>query len=78
MEFMKKFRIGSGLSNFHIYTPLVTDWSRGGTGSEVPESTQAGFCVFFSDPESKIWEKPARIRCHFSILAVAGVCVVIS
>jgi len=53
MEFMKKFRIGSGLSNFHIYTPLVTDWSRGGTGSEVPESTQAGFCVFFGTRSQK-------------------------
>jgi len=24
MEFMKKFRIGSGLQNFHIRTPLVS------------------------------------------------------
>jgi len=23
MEFMKKFRIGSGMQNFHIRTPLV-------------------------------------------------------
>jgi len=36
--------------------------SRGGTGSGVPESTPAEFCVFLSDadpdPQSKIWEKP--------------------
>ena len=31
---------------------------RGGTGSGLPESTPAGFCVFLSDPESKIREKP--------------------
>jgi len=33
--------------------------NRGGTGSGVPESTPAGFCVFLSDPdkESKIFEK---------------------
>jgi len=37
-------------------------WTRGGTGSGVPESTPAGFCVFLSDldpnPESEICEKP--------------------
>jgi len=32
----------------------------GGTGSGVPESTPAGFCVFLSDPEPKIREKPDR------------------
>jgi len=32
--------------------------NRGGTGSGLPESTPAGFCVFLSDPESKICEKP--------------------
>jgi len=36
--------------------------SRGGTGSGLPESTPAGFCVFLldpnPDPESKICEKP--------------------
>jgi len=31
---------------------------KGGTGSGVPESNPAGFCVFLSDPESNIWEKP--------------------
>jgi len=33
---------------------------RGGHGSEAPESTPAGFCVFLSDPEleSNIYEKP--------------------
>jgi len=35
---------------------------RGGTGSGLPESTPAGFCVFLSDPdadpESKICGKP--------------------
>jgi len=54
---------------------------RGGTGSGVPESTPAGFCVFLSypdpDPESKFGKNPTRIRSHFSISAVAGVCVVI-
>jgi len=30
------------------------------------------------DPESKIWENRTLIRSHFSISAVAGVCVVIS
>jgi len=29
-----------------------------GTGSGVPESTPAGFCVFLLEPESKICEKP--------------------
>jgi len=29
--------------------------SRGGTGAE---STPAGFCVFLSEPESKVCEKP--------------------
>jgi len=32
--------------------------TRGGTGSGVLESTPAGFCVFLSEPESKICEKP--------------------
>jgi len=54
----------------------------GGTGFWVPESTPAGFCIFLSDPdpdpESKICENRTRIRSHFSISAVAGVCVVIS
>jgi len=40
-------------------TPITSaSWhqsTRGGTGSGVPESTPAGFCVFLSDPESKIW-----------------------
>jgi len=55
-------------------------FSRGGTGSGVPESTLAGFCVFLSDPdlESNICEKPdpdpeslfnfassRSLRCHF-------------
>jgi len=33
---------------------------RGGSGSGLPESTPARFCVFLSDPdpESKICEKP--------------------
>jgi len=47
-----------------------------GTGSGVPESTPAGFCVFLLDPESKIYEK--TYPDPESILAVAGVCVVIS
>jgi len=53
--------------NFHLL--LLTDnvankcnsvWIRGGTGFGVQESTPAGFCVFFSDPDpkSKICEKP--------------------
>jgi len=53
---------------------------RGGTGYRVPESTLAGLCVFLSDldPESKICENRTRIRSHFSISAIAWVCVVIS
>jgi len=31
---------------------------RGGTGSGLSESNPAGFCVFLSDSESKICEKP--------------------
>jgi len=31
---------------------------KGGHESEVPESTPQGFCVFLSEPESKICEKP--------------------
>ena len=38
--------------------------SRGWTGSGLSESTPAGFCVLYSDPEpdpeSKIWEKPVQ------------------
>ena len=49
---------------------------RGGARSRVLELTPAGFSVFLSDldPGSKIWE----IWSHFSISAIAGVCVVIS
>jgi len=43
---------------------------RGGTGSELPESTPAGFCVFLSDPdpgpESKICEKPDPVSSEIS------------
>ena len=44
--------------------PAFSRWGvgRGGTGSGVPDSTPAGFCVFLSDPDpdpvSKICEKP--------------------
>jgi len=63
--------------NFFIFALLQKHWrrpwSRGGTGSGVPDSTPAGFCVFLSDqdpgPESNICEKPDPS-------AVAGVCVV--
>jgi len=57
-------------------------YTRGGTGSGLPELTPAGFCVFLSDPdpgpESKFWGKPDPDPSHFSISTVAGVCVVIS
>jgi len=55
-------------------------WTRFWTGSGLPESTPAGFYIFCSDPdpESKICEKPDPNRSHFSILALAGVGVVIS
>ena len=45
-----------------------------------PKSTPAGFGLFLSDsePESKFVENRIRIRSHFSIAAVAGVCMVIS
>jgi len=33
--------------------------TRGGPGSRVPETTPAGFCVFLSEPESKMCEKPS-------------------
>jgi len=52
--------------------------STGGTEFGVPESTPEGFCIFLSDPESKIWENRTWTRSHFSISAVARVCVVIS
>jgi len=36
-----------------------------------------GFCVFFGPGSGvKIWEKPEPDPGHFSISAVAGVCVV--
>jgi len=53
---------------------LDQDWSRFW-------SDHAGFCVFLSDPdaESKIYKKKRpRSWSHFSISAVAGVCVAIS
>jgi len=47
--------------NSRTSQPSVSLSIRGGTGSGLPESTQAGFCVFLSepdpDPESKICEK---------------------
>jgi len=45
-----------------------------------PKSTPAGFGLFLSDPEpeSKFVENRIRIRSHFSISAIAGVCMVIS
>ena len=57
--------------------------NRGGTGFGVPESTPAGFCIFLSEPDpeyrsQKFVKKRTFIRSHFSILAVAGICVVIS
>jgi len=65
------------IATFHVDLPL---YCRGETGSGLPESTPVGFCVFCSDPdpESKICENRTRIRGHFSISAVSGVCVVIS
>jgi len=54
-----RIRTGLGLKNFTVRLSLQS--IRGGTGSGVPESTSAGFCVFLSDPdtdlESKICEK---------------------
>ena len=48
-------------TNVAEYIRIIDTDTRGGTGSGVPESTPAGFCVFLSDPdpgpESKIWEK---------------------
>jgi len=50
------------------------------TGSGVPVSTPPEFCVFLSDPdpESKFGKNRSWIWSHFSISAVAGVCMVIS
>jgi len=45
------------LATNNIFTTVVVSLP-GGTRSELPESTPAGFCVFLSDPESKIFEKP--------------------
>jgi len=45
-----------------IWHPWDKVWLRGGTGSGVPETTTARFCIFHSDPDpdpqSKICEKP--------------------
>ena len=50
--------------------------------SGVPESTAEGFCVFLSDPDpsgsQKFVKSRTRIRSHFSISVVAGVCMDIS
>ena len=53
---------------------------RGGTGSGLPESTPAKFCVFLSDwsRSRKFVKTRTRIRSHFLIVAVTGVCAVIS
>jgi len=37
--------------------PAATRQSRGGTGSRIPQSTPAGFCIILSKPEAKICEK---------------------
>ena len=64
----------------HLPYCLSSIWQpcRGGHGSEVPESTPAGFCAFLSDPdpdqESMFCEKPDQK----SLSAVVGVCVFIS
>jgi len=66
-----------------IISRMFVQWIvvRGGTGSGLPESIPAGFCIFLTDPdpdtESKICEKPDPYRSHFSISAEAGVCAVI-
>jgi len=41
-----------------IQPKLTHFYTKGGTGSGLPESTPEGFCVFLSDPESKICYKP--------------------
>jgi len=57
-----RIRTGLGQKNFTVRSSLAQ--TRGGTGSRGPESTQAGFWIFLSDPdldldlESKIWDKP--------------------
>jgi len=53
---------------------------REGSGSGELESTPDGFCVFLSARirSQNFVKKRTRIRSHFSISAVAGVCVVIS
>jgi len=65
MEFMKTFRIRSGLQNFHIRTPLH--------GARVPEWTPAGVCIlgwsrsrspneyFRFEPEQRL-ESESRLR----------------
>ena len=40
-------------------------WFRGGIGSGVLELTPAGFCVFLSDTESKICDKPDPDQASF-------------
>jgi len=51
---------------------------RGGTGSGLPDSTPAGFCVFLSDRIRSQKFGKNRTRSHFLISAVAEVYVVIS
>jgi len=64
-----------------VHYPIISGMhGRGGHGSGEPESTAEGFCVFLSDPDLKPESKflISQNRSHFSVSAVAGVCVVIS
>ena len=74
-----KFWTGWGLQKSPIFLTLTT---RDGTGSRVPESTPAGFCVFLSDPdpdsESKIFQKQDPVPEWLFHFRVVGVYVVIS
>jgi len=71
-----------GVQSGRIFGFFYLDWIRGGNGTGGPESTPEGFCVFLSDPDparsQKFEKKRTQTRSHFSILAVAGICVVIS
>ena len=51
---------GNSLSELclRLFKTFAIVYGRGGTGSGLPEWTPAGFCVFLSDAESKIFEKP--------------------
>jgi len=63
LENQIKITMWNNLSSSTIYFQ-----SRDGTRSRLSESNPAGFCVYLSDPESKIWEKTSTVSSEISDL----------